>query len=265
MKLPTPAVRVSLKGFAFNAACMQIMPDVGYVQFQYYFKTGFLCAVECGKNDEHSIPWRANCNSREVRAKNVRWPRFYKLICDGMGWIAGNDYTIPAILEDFDGKRCIYFNLSDRKEKSPFWNMKLSDLQPVDVAAEMDIRRYEPECADQLFALIEREGDEWKDYWYGEEKAKYKKALANSIVYLVFEGETLCGYARCRDDDGYGVYVYDLLVDQEHRGKEYGRLLMEQVCEDFPNDPVYAMSDVDPYYEKLGYGRAGAIFIVNPQ
>jgi len=126
----------------------------------------------------------------------------------------------------------------------------------------MMIRKYESTDNDQLFALIEREGEEWKDYWLGDGKAKFQKALSSSIVYLLFEGEILCGFVRCRDDDGYGVYVYDLLVDKDHRGNEYGRLLMERVCTDFPESPVYAMSDVDPYYEKLGYEREGTVFVV---
>ena len=125
------------------------------------------------------------------------------------------------------------------------------------------IRRYTPEDENLLFAMLEREGDEWKDYWQGSNREKYKKALANCINYLLFEGGTLCGYIRCRDDDGYGVYVYDLLVDKAFRGKEYGRLLMEQVCRDYPDDTVYVMGDIYPYYEdKLGYDIEGKIYIV---
>lgn len=116
----------------------------------------------------------------------------------------------------------------------------------------MIIRKYSTEDTDQLFALLEREGEEWKNYWRGEGKTKYPKALSTCIAYLVFENETLCGYARCRDDGGYGIYVLDLLVDKQYRGKEYGRLLMEQVCYDFPNDVVYVTGDVYPYYENLG-------------
>lgn len=75
--------------------------------------------------------------------------------------------------------------------------------------------------------------------------------------------ETLvCGYARCREDDGFGVYVYDLLVRKAYRGREIGKSLMERVCQDFPDQPVYVMSDVDSYYEKLGYRREGSIFEV---
>jgi len=126
----------------------------------------------------------------------------------------------------------------------------------------MIIKRYTSKDSDDLIALIEREGDEWKDYWYGGGRMKYQKALASSIVYLLFENETLCAYMRCRDDDGYGIYIYDLLVDKNYRGKEYGRLLMEKACTDFPGSCVYVMGDVYPYYDKLGYDKEGAIYCV---
>ncbi len=127
------------------------------------------------------------------------------------------------------------------------------------------IRLYEAKDESALFSLIEREGAEWEDYWKGENRAKYRRALASSITYLLFEGEALCGFARCRDDDGYGVYVYDLLVDKNYRGNEYGRALMESVYHDFPDAPVYVMSDVNQYYEKLGYEAEGTIFVVKPK
>jgi len=127
------------------------------------------------------------------------------------------------------------------------------------------IRRYKLEDEEALFQLLEREGEEWKDYWQGTGRQKYQKALASSITYLLYEGSVLCGFARCRDDDGFGFYVYDLLVDKKHRGKEYGRMLMEQACHEFSNDTVYVMSDVNPYYEKLGYKKEGTIFIVKPK
>lgn len=127
------------------------------------------------------------------------------------------------------------------------------------------IRLYEEKDEDALFALMEREGEEWKAYWQGAGRAKYQGALAGSITYVVLEAGELCGYARCRDDAGYGIYVYDLLVDARCRGRAYGRLLMEQVCRDFPDDMVYVMSDVDPYYQKLGYEKEGTVFRVKMQ
>lgn len=99
---------------------------------------------------------------------------------------------------------------------------------------QITIRRWGAQDESQLFFLIQREGEAWKDYWHNAGREKYKKALNSSITYLLFEDKQLCGFIRCRDDDGYGVYVYDLLVDKAYRGKEYGRLLMEKVCGDFP-------------------------------
>jgi GNAT superfamily N-acetyltransferase len=126
-----------------------------------------------------------------------------------------------------------------------------------------EIRRYTDTDEEPLFAMIEKEGDEWRDYWLGEGREKYCRAMGNSVGYLVFEGETLCGYLRCKDDDGFGVYVHDLLVDKDYRGKEYGRLLMERVCGDFPGSAVYVMGDIPGYYEgKLGYKVEGWIYVV---
>ncbi|PKM57527.1 MAG: GNAT family N-acetyltransferase [Firmicutes bacterium HGW-Firmicutes-3] len=126
----------------------------------------------------------------------------------------------------------------------------------------MDIKRYCKEDEQQLFDMIKEEGEEWIDYYSDEGFKKYIIALASSITYVAYVKDVLCGYARCRDDDGFGIYVYDLLVKKKYRGKSIGKFLIEQACIDFSNQPVYVMSDVDPYYEKLGYKREGSIFEV---
>ncbi|MCL2563436.1 MAG: GNAT family N-acetyltransferase [Oscillospiraceae bacterium] len=72
----------------------------------------------------------------------------------------------------------------------------------------------------------------------------------------------LCGFARCRNDDGFGLYVYDLLVRKAERGQNLGRALMDAAADAFPDETVYVMSDVDPYYEKQSFIREGSIFIV---
>lgn len=127
----------------------------------------------------------------------------------------------------------------------------------------MTIKRYDQADQAALFELLREQGEEWSDYHSETGTVKYLKALATSVVYVAYDDEnTLCGYTRCRDDDGFGLYVYDLLVKQSHRGKQLGKLLMAQACKDYPDQPVYVTSDVDPYYEKLGYQRVGSIFQV---
>ena len=124
-------------------------------------------------------------------------------------------------------------------------------------------RKYTPDDEAQLFELIKAEGEEWT-YWQGSNWPKYVNCLANCVTYIAIEDGELCGYARCRNDDGFGVYVYDLLVAPHHRGKRYGHLMMSQAYKDFPDSIVYVMSDVDEYYQKQGYSREGSIFIVKP-
>jgi ribosomal protein S18 acetylase RimI-like enzyme len=124
------------------------------------------------------------------------------------------------------------------------------------------IRQYSKADENLLFDLLIDEGDDWIDYHGPVGRSKYIKALESSITYIVYDENLVCGYARCREDDGFGVYIYDLLVRKTHRGKRIGKALMERVLKDFPNQPIYVMSDVDPYYEKLGYRKVGSIFEV---
>ncbi|NLT39089.1 MAG: GNAT family N-acetyltransferase [Clostridiales bacterium] len=125
----------------------------------------------------------------------------------------------------------------------------------------MVIKKYDTTIESLLFDMLADEGDDWREYYGAKGREKYRKALGSSIAYVAFDGEHACGYIRCREDDGFGVYVYDLLVRRTHRGMSIGAALMDQVRRDFPCQPVYVMSDVDPYYEKLGYRRVGSIFL----
>lgn len=123
----------------------------------------------------------------------------------------------------------------------------------------MTVRKYETGDHEALFEIMRQELDDWSDYFGPKGQAKYIRALEESLTYVVCENGLVCGYARCRDDGGFGIYVYDLLVAKGSRGNNYGRLLFERLRQDFPDDDIYVMSDVDPYYEKLGMVREGSI------
>jgi ribosomal protein S18 acetylase RimI-like enzyme len=124
----------------------------------------------------------------------------------------------------------------------------------------VEIRPYSVKDEAQLFDMMREEGTEWECYYDDAVIEKYKLALSTSIVCVACEGDVLCGYLRCRDDDGFGVYVYDLLVRKTYRGGHIGRSLIEYICAKYPEDTVYVMSDVDEYYEKQGFVREGSIF-----
>ena len=127
----------------------------------------------------------------------------------------------------------------------------------------MYIRAYnKDEDEDKLMKMIEDEGEEWLCYFADDVSDKYKLALDNSITYVAYEGEVLCGYSRSIDDCGFYIYVCDLLVMPRYRGRNIGRKLMECIYTDYPDHIVYVMSDVDEYYKKQGYKYEGSIFQV---
>lgn len=125
----------------------------------------------------------------------------------------------------------------------------------------MQIRQFQDTDIEDLFDLMRREGEEWT-YCHEKNRAKYTYAMNHSIAYVVIENNILCGYVRCKDDNGFGIYILDLLIDKQYRGKEYGRMLMKTVCDSFPEDIVYVTSDADLYYEKLGCQKEGTVFRV---
>ncbi|HUM56214.1 MAG TPA: GNAT family N-acetyltransferase [Bacillota bacterium] len=130
----------------------------------------------------------------------------------------------------------------------------------------MIVRRYlKSEDEEKLFELLKKEGEEWSCYWKDQVSDKYKTALHDSIAYVAYEGDLLCGYCRALYDCEFYIYVCDLLVTREQRGKSIGRKLMDRLCEDWPDHMIYVMSDVDEYYEKQGYKKAGSIYEITKE
>ena len=123
----------------------------------------------------------------------------------------------------------------------------------------LTIRKYNSTLDyENLMKLIQSEGEEWNDYL----NPIYRKVLDNSVTYVALIGEELCGYSRSLSDSGLFVWVIDLLVNKNRRSLSIGRKLMECILLDFPDTDVFVMSDVDRYYEKLGYEKEGSIFKV---
>lgn len=130
----------------------------------------------------------------------------------------------------------------------------------------MIIRAYNKvEDEDKLMKMIEEEGKEWACYSDESVAIKYRKALGNSITYVAYDGDYLCGYSRSINDCGFYFYVCDLLVKPMFRGGNIGRKLMECIYTDYPNHIVYVMSDVDEYYKKQGYKREGSLYEVKKE
>lgn len=88
----------------------------------------------------------------------------------------------------------------------------------------------------------------------------YRKRLLESITYVCYKGGAFCGFLRALLDDGVAIYISELFVVPEWRNRAIGRALMAKVNMDFGHITVYALSDEDAYYEKLGHRNVGSVF-----
>ncbi|MBV7391906.1 GNAT family N-acetyltransferase [Enterococcus sp. ALS3] len=122
----------------------------------------------------------------------------------------------------------------------------------------MIIRKYQTNDLDELFALMTREGPEWT-YNTPENQQKYAHALDRSISFVLTDQQKIYGYIRGRNDDGFDLYILDLLVDPAYRGNSYGQQLIEHFQQEFPEESLYVTSDADPYYLKLGFKIVGSV------
>ena len=123
----------------------------------------------------------------------------------------------------------------------------------------LKIRKYNSALDyENLMNLVRSEGEEWEEYLNPD----YQKALDNSITYVALIEDELCGYSRSLSDSGLFIWVIDLLVNKNQRGLSIGKKLMECITIDFPDTDVFVLSDVDTYYEKLGYKKEGSVYKV---
>lgn len=112
----------------------------------------------------------------------------------------------------------------------------------------------------ELFSFLRGEGNTWSCYYNYE--AEYSQVLADCIVYVALINSRIVGYIRCRKHGIFDLYVYDLLVAKDWRGRGLGKSLIETAAAvvDQPRTDIYMLSDEDGYYEKQRFEHIGSIF-----
>ena len=126
----------------------------------------------------------------------------------------------------------------------------------------MEITRYRFDHEDAVFSAIKKDAD-WALFTNDEAIDNYRKSLKESITYVCYENGEFCGYLRALLDNGFAVYISELYVLPECRNRTIGRSLIAHVKEEFDPLTVYALSDEDAYYKKLGFTRVGSVFEVS--
>jgi putative acetyltransferase len=123
----------------------------------------------------------------------------------------------------------------------------------------MEITRYRPEHRDALIAAIGAD-PAWAMFTNAGAVDRYAQRLRDSVTYVCHDRGRFCGYLRALLDDGFALYISELFVVPAMRGRRIGGMLMSRLERDFAGLTVYALSDEDGYYERLGHARVGSVF-----
>jgi GNAT superfamily N-acetyltransferase len=126
----------------------------------------------------------------------------------------------------------------------------------------MDIIRYKREHENDVLSAIKADPD-WDIFTNCAAADKYRKRLQESITYVCYEGKAFSGYLRALLDDDFAIYISELFVVPEMRNRKIGRTLISKLRSDFSNLTVYALSDEDIYYKKLGYNKVGSVYEIH--
>ena len=127
----------------------------------------------------------------------------------------------------------------------------------------MEIRKYKEDIDYERIIMLFKSENDWCWFLRDDIIIKHKKSLTESITYVVYVDAELIGYSRSIEDIESYLYVCELLVNKKNRGRSIGKKLLEQLSFDYPDHEILVMSDVDPYYKKLGYSIEGSIFKVS--
>ncbi|MBU1420844.1 MAG: GNAT family N-acetyltransferase [Proteobacteria bacterium] len=126
----------------------------------------------------------------------------------------------------------------------------------------MEIFRYKREHEDTVISAIKKDSN-WDIFTNGRAIGNYRKRLLESITYVCYDNGAFGGYLRALPDDGFAIYISELFVVPELRSRTIGRTLIAKTKMDFRHLTVYAFSDEDAYYEKLGYQKVGSVFEIH--
>jgi len=126
----------------------------------------------------------------------------------------------------------------------------------------MEILRYKIEHEEAVLSAI-KEDPAWDIFTNDSAIDNYRRSLHTSITYVCYDSGDFCGYLRALLDDGFAVYISELYVTPKWRNRTIGRSLLSRVKMDFHCLTVYALSDEDAYYEKIGYKKIGSVFEIH--
>lgn len=103
-------------------------------------------------------------------------------------------------------------------------------------------------------------------YWASERTEEtIIKSIENSICYGVYEGDNLVGFGRVVTDHATVFWICDIIIDENYRGKNLGKKIMEKIMEAKEIDGllgILATKDAHGLYEQYGFVKEPVKFMI---
>jgi GNAT superfamily N-acetyltransferase len=102
-----------------------------------------------------------------------------------------------------------------------------------------------------------------ESYWAkGRERAVVERSIAGSVPYTVYDDAGQAAFARAVTDGATFVWICDVFVGQQHRGRGLGTWLVESIVEDLTAAGVQrfvlATRDAHEIYRRCGFAPLGS-------
>ncbi len=209
--------------------------EAKYLMLRYAFETAGCIRVEL-KTDSLNVPSRNAILRLGAREEGVF--RNHMVTSTGRlrhsAWYSITKEEWPQVRANLEGK------LAARATET--------ELQPVHRLNERQIA--------ELHALYQLE-------WWTKDRAlaDVQRLVANSKIIVAFCDRAtgrLIAFTRVITDSVYKALVLDVIVDQNYRGRDLGRMLMDAVIahpelKDVKHFELYCRPELVPFYQKWGF------------
>jgi len=97
-------------------------------------------------------------------------------------------------------------------------------------------------------------------YWAeGRTIEEVKKSIEHSLCFGVYKDDNQIGFARIVTDYTVIAYLMDVFILEEHRGKDFSKLLLKRIFEDDRFRSIkkwmLATKDAHSLYAQFGFGE----------
>jgi len=108
-----PKVILGYETISFNKACLNLLPDVRFVNVLIDRSKKRIIILPVSKHAKDALQWCGVSPAGEVRKRLCTAKKFGEKLYDMMRWVKENKYRVLAYYQEIEGVRLLVFNLCE--------------------------------------------------------------------------------------------------------------------------------------------------------